>query len=45
MLLCYNNERQNELDNSLNSIKNEQILEIEELLTEQSKIFLLIFYI
>jgi hypothetical protein len=45
MLLCYNNERQNELDNSLNSIKNEQILEIEELLTEQSKIILLKFNI
>jgi hypothetical protein len=34
MLLCYN---RNELDNSLDSIKSEKILEIEELLCAQSK--------
>jgi hypothetical protein len=34
MLLCYN---RNELDNSLDSIKSEKILEIEDLLCNQSK--------
>jgi len=44
MLLCYN---RNELDNSLDSIKSEKILEIEDLLCNQSKkifnFFLIIF--
>ena len=41
MLLCYN---RNELDNSLDSIKSEKILEIEDLLCNQSKKFF-IFYL
>jgi hypothetical protein len=41
MLLCYN---RNELDNSLDSIKREKILEIEDLLCNQSK-KIFIFYL
>ena len=41
MLLCYN---RNELDNSLDSIKSEKILEIEDLLCNQSK-KIFIFYL